>query len=271
MRADNHARMIINYNRNAKIYDKRHGEEIAPEVAAKVIEIAGLKAGDLQLDLASGTGRGCLAFARQGMAVTATDVSEDMLERLMQKAGGLNLSTQLLRASALPFRENSFEAVSISRALYLIADWRDVITQAARVIKPNGVFIHEWGSGSETDVYGLIRGHLRDLLLKAGVTQIFHPGARTEAQVESQIFACGFETLGAIETGPGLSITPRNFIDKIVNRECSYLWDVSDDIAVPVMEKVWDYAAAEFGDLDQEIFMPENSWWRVYRLTNSNA
>jgi len=139
------------------------------------------------------------------------------------------------------------------------------------VLRPNGVFIHEWGSGSETDVYGLIRGHLRNVLLKAGVKQIFHPGARTEAQVEQALSARGFEAVGAVEAGPGLSITPRKFIDKIINRECSYLWDVSDDIAGPAMEKVWDYARRELGDLDQEIFMPENSWWRVYRHNTSNG
>lgn len=260
--------MTINYDRNAKVYDARHGGEIAPHIAQAVIELAGLKTGERQLDLASGTGRGCLAFARQGMDVTASDVSAEMLSQLMKKAGGLNLSTQVVSASKLPFEDNSFDAVSLSRALYLIADWRDVLGEAARTVNPNGVFIHEWGSGSESDVYGLIRGHLRDLLLTAGVKQIFHPGARTEAQVEQELRARGFTAVGAVETGPGLSTTPRGFIDKIVNRECSYLWDVSDDIAAPVMEKIWDYAATEFGDLDQEIFMPENSWWRVYRLTS---
>ena len=259
--------MVINYDRNAKIYDARHGEEISPHIAQTVLKIAGLSAGQTQLDLASGTGRGCLAFARQGMDVTATDVSADMLSKLMEKASGLSVSTQVVSASALPYTDYHFDAVSVSRALYLIADWRGVLAEAARVLKPGGVFIHEWGSGSETDVYGLIRAHLRDLLLKAGVKQIFHPGARTETQVERELRSRGFETVGAVETGPGLSITPRGFIEKIISRECSYLWDVSEDIAAPAMEKVWDYAAAEFGDLDQEIFMPENSWWRVYRAS----
>lgn len=257
--------MSINYDRNAKVYDTRHGEEIAPYIAAAVMELAALSPGDRQLDIASGTGRGCLAFARRGMDVTATDVSAKMLEQLLQKGGGLNLSTQRVGASDLPFETSSFDAVSLSRALYLIADWRLCLAQAARVLKPGGAFIHEWGSGSETDVYGRIRGHLRDLLLKAGVTQIFHPGARTEAQVEKAIFALGFTAVGAVETGPGISITPRKFIEKIVNKECSYLWDVKADIADPAMEKVWDYARSEFGDLDQEISMPENSWWRVYK------
>lgn len=258
--------MTINYDRNAKDYDARHGGEIAPYIAQNIMALAGLGADDSQLDLASGTGRGCLAFARQGMDVTASDVSAGMLAQLLKKAAGLNLTTQVLSAAKLPFRDTLFDAVSISRALYLISEWRDVVAEAARVVKPGGVFIHEWGSGSETDVYGLIRGHLRELLLKAGVTQIFHPGARTEAQVEAEIFAKGFVSVGAVEAGPGLPITPRGFIDKIINCECSYLWDVSDDIAAPAMEKVWDYARTEFGDLDQEIFMPENSWWRVYRL-----
>ena len=257
--------MIINYDRNAKIYDKRHGGEIAPYIAGSVMQIAGLSAGQTQLDLASGTGRGCLAFARQGMAVTATDVSSEMLAKLMEKAGGLPLSTHEATASDLPFEDNSFDAVSMSRALYLIADWRDVLGEASRVLRPNGVFIHEWGSGSERDVYSQIREHLRGLLLAAGVEQIFHPGARTEAEVETELFALGFTAHGAVETGPGLSITPRKFIEKISTRECSYLWDVSADIEAPAMEKVWAFARDEFGDLDREIFMPENSFWRVYR------
>lgn len=257
--------MAINYDRNAQVYDARHGAEIAPHIVQSVMAIGNLKAGDSQLDLASGTGRGCLAFARQGLEVTASDISSEMLEQLLQKGRGLNLTTQVVSASDLPFANESFDAVSISRAMYLIADWRAVIAEAARVLKPAGVFIHEWGSGRESDVYARIREHLRNLLLKAGVKQIFHPGARTEAQVEQALRASGFEAIGAVETGPGLSITPRAFIDKIVSRECSYLWDVSDDIAAPAMEQVWDYARREFGDLDKEIFMPENSWWRVYR------
>jgi len=40
---------------------------------------------------------------------------------------------------------------------------------------------------------------------------------------------------------------------------------VSADIEAPAMEKVWAFARDEFGDLDREIFMPENSFWRVYR------
>ena len=152
--------MAINYDRNANIYDARHGEEISPYIAQTVLQIAGLSAGQTQLDLASGTGRGCLGFARQGMDVTATDVSADMLSKLLEKTGGLTVSTQVVSASCLPFDDNSFDAVSLSRALYLIADWRDVLGEAARVVKPRGVFIHEWGSGSETAVYGLIRSHL---------------------------------------------------------------------------------------------------------------
>lgn len=257
--------MAINYDRNAAVYDKRHGAEIAPHIAQSVMTLAELRVGDSLLDLASGTGRGSLAFARQGLEVTASDISSDMLEQLMKKGGGLALTTQLISASALPFAKGRFDAVSLSRAMYLIAEWRAVITEAARVLKPGGVFIHEWGSGSEDDVYARIREYLRNLLLKAGVKQIFHPGARTEAQVEQALRASGFETVGAVETGPGLPITPRGFIDKIISRECSYLWDVSDDISGPAMEQVWEYAAREFGDLDTEIFMPENSWWRVYR------
>ncbi len=259
--------MSINYDRNAKIYDARHGDEIAPHIAAAVMDVAGLKVGDQQLDLASGTGRGCLAFARQGMQVTATDVSEDMLAQLLKKAGGLNISTQALSATALPFEDNKFDAVSISRALYLISDWRDVVAEAARVLKPTGVFIHEWGSGSETDVYGRIRRHLRDLLLDAGVKQIFHPGARTEPEVEAELTRCGFTEIGAVETGPGLAITPREFIQKIATRECSYLWDVESPLAEDAVAQAKAWAEAEFGDQDQVIFMPENSWWRVYRQT----
>jgi ubiquinone/menaquinone biosynthesis C-methylase UbiE len=257
--------MSINYDRNARIYDARHGGEIAPHIAQSVIALSELKPGDGLLDLASGTGRGCLGFARQGLLVTATDISAEMLRELMRKSAGLSLQTQLMSAAELGFKDASFDAVSVSRALYLISDWRESLAQMSRVLKPGGAFIHEWGSGSESDVYSQIRAHLRGLLLAAGVEQIFHPGAGTEGEVERELSALGFASVGAVETGPGMSITPRKFIEKITARECSYLWDVSRDIAEPAMEKVWTFARQEFGDMDREIFMPENSFWRVYR------
>jgi len=133
--------MSINYDRNAKVYDARHGGEIAPHIAQGVMMLAGLKAGDLLLDMASGTGRGCLAFARQGLSVTATDISAQMLEQLMIKSTGLSLQTQVVGAAGLDFEEASFDAVSLSRALYLIADWREGLLQMRRVLRPGGVFI----------------------------------------------------------------------------------------------------------------------------------
>ena len=96
------------------------------------------------LDMGCGAGHASFVAAGKVAAVTAYDLSEQMLNVVKQAAadkGLKNISTCQGYAEALPFADASFEVV-ISR--YSAHHWHDVgqaLREVKRVLKPGGLFI----------------------------------------------------------------------------------------------------------------------------------
>ena len=114
----------VDFSRNASVYDRRHGA-ILPDDAARQL-VAGLRPGAAILDVGAGTGRVTLALTALGLRVIAIDPAQAMLDALRAKAAGVLVRLVRAEGGALPFRSGSFDAVVLSRILYLISDWRRV-------------------------------------------------------------------------------------------------------------------------------------------------
>jgi len=177
--------MVINYSRNASVYDKRH-LDVSPRIMFDTLDLANAEPGMGILDMAAGTGRVSIPLAEAGLKVTSVDVSDKMLAQIAAKTDQ-SIETCVASASELPFENGAFRLVSLARALYLIKDWQAALNEMARVLASNGYFIHEWGSGEPGTTIVRLRERLREKLIEMGVTQIFHPGARTEADVVSHL------------------------------------------------------------------------------------
>ncbi len=97
------------------------------------------------LDVGSGLGESSVYFALQGMEVTATDVSEGMLEMAQQVAEhhGVQLQTQVANAETLPFEDNSFDAIYVANTIHHIPDQAAFFEDVSRVLKPGGWF-YSW-------------------------------------------------------------------------------------------------------------------------------
>lgn len=254
----------INFSRNADVYDRRHGAWLSPDLTAQIIAAAKLGTSDAILDLAAGTGRASIAWALAGLDVTATDVSADMLAQIKAKPGGQAVTTLVADSAHLPFPDDSFDAVSIARALYLIPGWREVLTEARRVLKPDGVFLHEWGNGDPDELWVQVREELRRRLDAAGYENVFHPGARTQVEIERYLSGLGLTRKHPVSAGPGTPMSLGEFITKIESREASYLWNVPQDEGQHIMDEVKLWAQGALGPLTTPISMPRNSHWRIY-------
>jgi ubiquinone/menaquinone biosynthesis C-methylase UbiE len=94
------------------------------------------------LDVGAGTGRLALSLAEQGAAVSALDISYEMLEVLKRKINGkFSVDLVVADAEALPFSENSFDVVV---ATFLIVHLKDpfiFFDEVYRVLKPGGLFL----------------------------------------------------------------------------------------------------------------------------------
>lgn len=90
--------------------------------------------GERVLDLAAGTAVSTVEFAKRGAYAVACDFSRGMLaagsHRAVPKVAGDGM--------ALPFADNSFDAVTISFGLRNIVDSTAALTELARVTRPGG-------------------------------------------------------------------------------------------------------------------------------------
>ncbi|MCD7969472.1 MAG: bifunctional demethylmenaquinone methyltransferase/2-methoxy-6-polyprenyl-1,4-benzoquinol methylase UbiE [Alistipes sp.] len=114
------------------------------------------------LDVATGTGDLAFAAAKScpGAAVTGLDLSDGMLAVARKRAEGSPLAARIDfmqgEAEALPFGENTFDAVT---AAFGVRNFHDIpagLTQAARVLRPGGRFFVLEFSTPRSRVFGAL-------------------------------------------------------------------------------------------------------------------
>ena len=97
------------------------------------------------LDLAAGTGVSSVAYARAGAHVFPTDLSMGMLQVGKQNRPGLPFTAG--DALALPYADDSFDAVTISYGLRNVEDTRAGLRELLRVTKPGGrIVVNEFST-----------------------------------------------------------------------------------------------------------------------------
>ncbi len=104
------------------------------------------------LDVATGGGHTALALAGVYGRVVATDLTEEMLEAAREHArsrGAGNVEFRVADAEALPFDDESFDAVSCRIAPHHFDDVPRFVAEAARVLRPGGLFLLEDNSAPE--------------------------------------------------------------------------------------------------------------------------
>ena len=110
---------------------------------AYTVAVANLREGQRVLDIAGGTGDLARAFAPKvgasGMVVH-TDINEAMLrtgrDRLLDE--GMVLPSSICDAEKLPFREGTFDLVSVAFGLRNMTHKDLALAEMARVLKPGG-------------------------------------------------------------------------------------------------------------------------------------
>ncbi len=97
------------------------------------------------LDIGCGGGVLTEEFASMGCQVTGIDTSPRSIEIARRHAAlaGLVIDYQVAAGTQFLFDPGSFDAVSCCDVLEHIHDWKQVIAEAGRVIKPGGLFFFD--------------------------------------------------------------------------------------------------------------------------------
>jgi len=253
----------VDFSANASIYDRRHGAILGSEIARQIASASGLEPGRSILDVGAGTGRVALAFAAIGYRMIALDPALPMLSKLRRKASVPVLAVAG-EGARLPFAAGQFDGAVVARTSYLIADWRQMLREVSTALKPDGPILHEWANGQADEPWVQVREELRRLFQNAGVAVPFHPGARTEADVDSFLAQLGLVRSAEVTTGPGSEMTLREFIGRIESGEFSYTWNVPDEVKQPSLSILRRWCGDRF-DLERAQPVPRELRWTIYK------
>ncbi len=109
-------------------------------VGEELCEALDLRAGQRVLDVAAGNGNATLAAARRWCDVTSTDYVPALLERGRDRASAeaLTIAFQEADAEALPFADNSFDAVLSTFGVMFTASQEKAASEMIRVCRSGG-------------------------------------------------------------------------------------------------------------------------------------
>ena len=93
------------------------------------------------LELATGPGLLAKHIAPAAKSVLATDYSDGMIAEAKKGAYPDNLRFEVADATALPYADDSFDAVLIANALHIVPDPEKALSEIDRVLRPGGLLI----------------------------------------------------------------------------------------------------------------------------------
>ncbi|MFH1127129.1 MAG: class I SAM-dependent methyltransferase [archaeon] len=107
-----------------------------------VADFSDAKEGSRILDIATGTGAQAFEFSKTSKYVTGTDLSKDML-KVAKRKNQKRITISISDATAMPFRDNTFDIVCISFALHEMPESirKDVLKELKRITIPKGALI----------------------------------------------------------------------------------------------------------------------------------
>jgi SAM-dependent methyltransferase len=114
--------------------------DLVHELGPILVEAAGIKPGDLVLDVAAGTGNAAIPAAQAGAQVIASDLTPELMEVGKKWAAevGVQLTWETADAEALPYGDGVFDVVLSCLGVMFAPHHQPAADELVRVCRPGG-------------------------------------------------------------------------------------------------------------------------------------
>jgi SAM-dependent methyltransferase len=115
-------------------------ETFLTPLGPRLVEAAGIQAGQRVLDVAAGTGNASIPAAQRGAEVTASDLTPELLDagRIRARAAGVELDWVEADAEHLPFDDASFDVVMSAIGAMFAPHHQAAADELVRTCRPGG-------------------------------------------------------------------------------------------------------------------------------------
>lgn len=251
----------IAFDRAAEYYDDTRGFPPGEEkgVAELISRVGGFTSSSRVLEIGVGTGRIALPLATHVELLVGVDISRPMMARLRAKQGNGPLYLVQADATHLPCAPLSFDAAVAVHVFHLIPNWRGVLDELARVLRPGASVLHGW---SDLDpMFRSLWDAWRAVILSKRAEDV---GVRWEKN-PTILAEQGWQPVGDEHTySYQYTQTPARFVERLRNRNWSQTWRLTDEELAKGIAAVQEVIKRDFPNSQEPIKVTGNFHVRAY-------
>lgn len=261
----------ISFDFAADFYDATRG--FPPGVGAEIADslLTKLENRSSILEVGVGTGRILLPLVEQGellpdFSIFGVDISLRMLSRLRSNVHPGMLAPPLVLGDAryLPFVAGQFDAVLMVHVIHLILDWQSALMESRRVLGNHGVLYIGYETSDPDTASARLRKALSQFTLEC-CPENPQFGHDILSEKTGWLTNTG-ATMDRWEAASWTKhVNERDTIRLYENGTYSSTWRLPVEARARVINRLREWAVAEFGTLDAEFEVPRRFIWERYR------